>query len=178
MSSKALINAMERVDDRIYAVGEHGIIIYSDDLGDNWTQSENVPFTNTLTDKDWISKKEYCTKDEFNNFIIQLENFYEACFQSNTQFYLLIDLNQVGMLPYTYIKQLSDFFINKKAYTFKLVICSSIIINNVAIRTLINGFFMIYTTIKPTKFVKTNEEAYEFYNTITPGDTMNVNDIY
>ena len=32
MSSKALINAMERVDDRIYAVGEHGIIIYSDDL--------------------------------------------------------------------------------------------------------------------------------------------------
>ena len=58
MSSKALINAMERVDDRIYAVGEHGIIIYSDDLGDNWTQSEIVPFTNTLTDIDCISKKE------------------------------------------------------------------------------------------------------------------------
>ena len=58
MSSKALINAMERVDDRIYAVGEHGIIIYSDDLGDNWTQSESVPFTNTLTDIDCISKKE------------------------------------------------------------------------------------------------------------------------
>ena len=58
MSSKALINAMERVDDRIYAVGEHGIIIYSDDLGDNWTQSESVPFTNTLTDIDCISKAE------------------------------------------------------------------------------------------------------------------------
>ena len=28
-SSKALINAMERVDDRIYAVGEHGIITVS-----------------------------------------------------------------------------------------------------------------------------------------------------
>ena len=26
---------MERVDDRIYAVGEHGIIIYSDDLKEN-----------------------------------------------------------------------------------------------------------------------------------------------
>ena len=35
MSSKALINAMERIDDRIYAVGEHGIILYSDDLGDS-----------------------------------------------------------------------------------------------------------------------------------------------
>ncbi len=37
MASNALINAMDKVDDRIYAVGEHGIILYSDDLGENGT---------------------------------------------------------------------------------------------------------------------------------------------
>ena len=57
MSSKALINAMDRIDDRIYAVGEHGIILYSDDFGDSWTQSKSVPFTNTLTDITCVSKE-------------------------------------------------------------------------------------------------------------------------
>ena len=43
LAEKSLINAMEKVDDRIYAAGEHGIIIYSDDLGETWTQAESVP---------------------------------------------------------------------------------------------------------------------------------------
>ena len=50
LASKSLINAMEQISDRIYAVGVHGIIIYSDDLGETWTQSEKVPYKNTLTD--------------------------------------------------------------------------------------------------------------------------------
>ena len=50
LASKSLINAMEQISDRIYAVGVHGIIIYSDDLGETWTQSEKVPYQNTLTD--------------------------------------------------------------------------------------------------------------------------------
>ena len=32
LTSKSLITAMEQISDRIYAVGVHGIIIYSDDL--------------------------------------------------------------------------------------------------------------------------------------------------
>ena len=50
LASQSLINAMEQISDRIYAVGVHGIIIYSDDLGETWTQSEKVPYKNTLTD--------------------------------------------------------------------------------------------------------------------------------
>ncbi len=48
---------MEKVDDRIYAAGEHGIIIYSDDLGDTWTQAESVPYTSTITDLSCPTKK-------------------------------------------------------------------------------------------------------------------------
>ena len=31
LANKSLINAMEQISDRIYAVGVHGIIIYSDE---------------------------------------------------------------------------------------------------------------------------------------------------
>ena len=46
----SLINALEKVGDRIYGVGVHGIIIFSDDEGETWTQAESVPTQNTLTD--------------------------------------------------------------------------------------------------------------------------------
>ena len=47
---KALINALEKSGDRIFGVGVHGIIVFSDDEGDTWTQASEVPFTKTLTD--------------------------------------------------------------------------------------------------------------------------------
>ena len=47
---KTLINALEKTGDRIFGVGVHGIIVYSDDEGESWTQAETVPFTKTLTD--------------------------------------------------------------------------------------------------------------------------------
>ena len=46
----SLINALEKVGDRIYGVGVHGIVIFSDDEGETWTQAESVPTQNTLTD--------------------------------------------------------------------------------------------------------------------------------
>ena len=33
LASQSLINAMDKIDNRIYAVGEHGIILYSSDFG-------------------------------------------------------------------------------------------------------------------------------------------------
>jgi len=57
IASQSLMNAMEKVDDRIYAAGEHGIIVYSDDLGETWTQAESVPYTGTITDLSCPTKK-------------------------------------------------------------------------------------------------------------------------
>tara|TARA_Y100000817_G_scaffold124578_1_gene97611 strand:- start:2666 stop:3796 length:1131 start_codon:yes stop_codon:yes gene_type:complete len=47
---KALINALEKSGDRIFGVGVHGIIVFSDDEGETWKQAKEVPFTKTLTD--------------------------------------------------------------------------------------------------------------------------------
>ena len=49
-AQNTLINALEKAGDRIFGVGVHGIIIYSDDDGESWTQADEVPFTKTLTD--------------------------------------------------------------------------------------------------------------------------------
>ena len=57
LASQSLINAMDKIDNRIYAVGENGIILYSDDFGDSWTQAESVPYTSTLTDISCSSKQ-------------------------------------------------------------------------------------------------------------------------
>ena len=52
---KTLINDVDRAGDRIIGVGIHGIIIYSDDLGNNWQQSI-VPTTKTLTAIDCLDE--------------------------------------------------------------------------------------------------------------------------
>jgi photosystem II stability/assembly factor-like uncharacterized protein len=43
-----LLEAIARVGSRLVAVGQHGVIIYSDDNGDHWVQA-NVPVDVTLT---------------------------------------------------------------------------------------------------------------------------------
>tara|TARA_B110000879_G_scaffold207751_1_gene291989 strand:+ start:119 stop:1138 length:1020 start_codon:yes stop_codon:yes gene_type:complete len=53
--NKTLINAIDVADERIIGVGIHGIIIYSDDNGENWHQA-NVPTTLTLTDIDCVTE--------------------------------------------------------------------------------------------------------------------------
>ena len=55
LAKTTTINATYKYDDVIYAVGEHGVILYSDTWGMNWTQSEKVPFMNTLTDINCVS---------------------------------------------------------------------------------------------------------------------------
>ena len=56
-AEKSLITSMEKVGDRIYAVGVHGIIIFSDDSGNTWTQADYVPYQNTITDISCTSEK-------------------------------------------------------------------------------------------------------------------------
>ena len=81
----ALITAMEISGNRIYAVGVHGIVIYSDDEGDSWTQAESVPYTNTITDIScpvvnlcWATGHDATilhSNDGGENWVIQYEDF-------------------------------------------------------------------------------------------------------
>ena len=55
LADKATITSMHKYNNRIVAVGIHGIILTSNDMGSTWIQAEEVPFTNTLTDVQCVS---------------------------------------------------------------------------------------------------------------------------
>ncbi len=58
LADKATITSMHKHNDKIVAVGVHGIILTSNDMGVSWIQAEKVPFTNTLTDVQCVSESQ------------------------------------------------------------------------------------------------------------------------
>ena len=58
LANNATITSMHLYRDKILAVGVHGIILSSKDMGLTWTQAENVPFTNTLTDVQCVTESQ------------------------------------------------------------------------------------------------------------------------
>jgi photosystem II stability/assembly factor-like uncharacterized protein len=58
LANKATITSMHKYNNRIVAVGIHGIILTSNDMGSTWIQAEEVPFTNTLTDVQCVSESQ------------------------------------------------------------------------------------------------------------------------
>jgi len=58
LADKTTITSMHIYNDRIVAVGVHGIILTSNDMGLTWTQAEEVPFINTLTDIQCVSESQ------------------------------------------------------------------------------------------------------------------------
>ena len=58
IADKATITSMHIYNDKIVAVGVHGIILTSNDMGLTWTQAEQVPFINTLTDVQCVSESQ------------------------------------------------------------------------------------------------------------------------
>jgi photosystem II stability/assembly factor-like uncharacterized protein len=58
IADKATITSMHIYNDKIVAVGVHGIILTSNDMGLTWTQAEQVPFINTLTDIQCVSESQ------------------------------------------------------------------------------------------------------------------------
>lgn len=54
--AKAFLIGLAQAGDRLFATGQGGIILYSDDQGDNWTQSE-VPIAVTITAITFVDEK-------------------------------------------------------------------------------------------------------------------------
>ena len=109
--NKTLINAVDEAGTRIIGVGIHGIIIYSDDLGNTWNQS-SVPTTKTLTDIDcvdentcWVTGHDaYILKtvDQGENWSVQYEDeVFDAPLLSISMFN-----NRVGIAVGAFAKSL------------------------------------------------------------------------
>lgn len=119
--------------------------------------------------------KDIPTQEEYTNFITQIDNIYEAFNNNKTNFSLLCDLTELGIIPMQYITELKDCFITKRDIINNYQNSTSIITTGVFVKTILNGFLTIYTTIKPVKFVNTMDEALEFIKSVKPGERTLLN---
>ena len=115
------------------------------------------------------------TRGEFDNFLIQFSNIYEAFYKKKQHFSLVTDIQELGMVPLTYFNELKNFFLSRKEYTEMYLKCTSIITTNHTVKTIFNSFLTIYSTIKPVKFVNNIDESYEFINCIKIGERQLIN---
>lgn len=102
--------------------------------------------------------------EEWNSFMTHLANFYMACDKGTFKFGLLVDIRNLGMLQMKYYKEFINFFDNNKHITEKHLIATSIVSSNSVLINIINGFLMLYDTVKPLKIVDSEDKAVEFIN--------------
>ena len=89
-------------------------------------------------------------------------SFYESAEISNKKISIIFDLRLIGILPMKYYKEWSDLFISLKEKTQKYIHKTSILVDNVLIKTSLNCFFSIYTTVRPMKFVDSIDDGKKF----------------
>jgi hypothetical protein len=102
------------------------------------------------------------TSEEWEETKTIIKSFYESAKIGNFRFSMIFDLRKLSMLPLSYFQEWADLFLDYKEKTGKYIHRTSIIINNMVIRTSINLFFKIYTTVRPMLFAETIEKANEF----------------
>lgn len=102
------------------------------------------------------------TPEEWEETKTIIKSFYESAEIGNFRFSMVFDLRKLGMLPLSYFREWADLFLDYKEKTAKYIHRTSIIIDNMVLRTSINLFFKIYTTVRPMLFAETLQEANRF----------------
>jgi len=100
---------------------------------------------------------------EVLEFIIDLYcNYDQHCLTVG----LIFNLNKLIYLSPKMLKQWSIFFIENTHVTNRIIIASSIILEKSIIKHFLNIFFTVYNPIKPLKFVKSEENAIQFIESV------------
>ena len=88
--------------------------------------------------------------------------YYNSLEMTKSKISIIFDLNKLGLLDISIFREWSNLFIEYKSHTEKYIHRTSLITNSIIIKTSLNLFFKIYTTVRPMKFVDNFIEAREF----------------
>ncbi len=72
-------------------------------------------------------------------------------------------LDTVYKLKNIFTHVMKDFFLKNAEVFMKNLYCTSVILDSVVLKTALSLFLNVYTPYKPVKFVKTREQALEFF---------------
>jgi hypothetical protein len=88
--------------------------------------------------------------------------FYDAALQSHKRFSMIFDMRNLSTLPWNRCLDWANMFQKMRDDSEKCIHRSAVISDSVFLRTTINAFFLMYTTVRPTSFVATMDEAVLF----------------
>ncbi len=110
-------------------------------------------------------KKNSPTPEEWTWTKETMITYYQSLEISKTRISLIFDLKHLGLLDLGIYRDWANLFIEYKPYTKKYIYRTSLITDSAIIKTSLNLFFSIYTTVRPMKFLDSVEEAKQFVST-------------
>ena len=115
------------------------------------------------------------TDEEWQFAKTAVNGFYSSAIATETKFAIILDFRQLQLLPISRYTDWATFFNELKPQTAVCVLRTAIVTDSAFVRTALNAFFSLYTTVRPTSFVSTLAEAFSFVKDTTElTDTLNV----
>jgi hypothetical protein len=102
------------------------------------------------------------TEDQWQFAKTAVNGFYTSALATETKFAIVLDFRQLQLLPISRYADWANFFNELKPKTAVCVHKTAIVTDSVFVRTALNAFFSLYTTVRPTSFVSTHAEALSF----------------
>jgi hypothetical protein len=83
-------------------------------------------------------------------------------------FRVLFDITAARAIPIEYLKKQVAFLKEHKEHIADNLLCSGIVVTNLAVRGLLSLLFTFYKLTKPNRVFKTTTEAIEWITTVSP----------
>jgi len=107
-------------------------------------------------------------EDILKDIMKRVQKFYDICIEKKIYFFMIFNIKQctldtVYKLKNMFTHVMKDFFLKNAEVFMKNLYCTSIILDSAVLKTALSLFLKVYTPYKPVKFVKTREQALEFF---------------
>ncbi len=113
-----------------------------------------------------ISVKGKLTRDEWTQYLSYFENVYDFHCPPDKMMYLLWDLSDTEMIPFSWLHEQAKLLEKIKPKTVKHLIATSVIITNNILRQGLNMLLKLYRNHRPVKITRNLEDSISFFSNL------------
>lgn len=99
------------------------------------------------------------TNEEWTFTTTTIQHFYDAAEQGHLRLAMCFDLQQMGLLPMKRYMDWAQLFLNNTHRTASCVLATCIVTGSALVRGAVNGFFLMYTPVRPFRMVDSVEDG-------------------